>query len=119
MNILSIDLKSLGHRLCRFKPGSGYQNKKSRRRPVCDGFFLFLKLPTHRRDKTAAERGKRAGSPVSSRGSSRPGRSPASIRDGLENALHPTGAAMQTQYAGKAVLHLQCGLVLQGQRGAT
>ncbi len=40
MNMLSIDLKSLGHRLCRFKPGSGYQNKKSRCRPVCDGFFI-------------------------------------------------------------------------------
>lgn len=41
MNMLSIDLKSLGHRPCRFKPGSGYQNKKSRRRPVCGGFSFF------------------------------------------------------------------------------
>ena len=67
--------------------------------------FLFLKPPIHRRDKPAAGRGSRAG--------------PASIRDGLENALHPAGAAMQMQYAGKAVLHLQYGLVPQGQRGAT
>lgn len=40
------DLKSLGHRLCRFKPGSGYQNKKSRCRPVCDGFFRFSSSPS-------------------------------------------------------------------------
>ena len=40
------DLKSLGHRLCRFKPGSGYQNKKSRCRPVCDGFFHFSSSPS-------------------------------------------------------------------------
>ena len=44
---------------------------------------------------------------------------PASVRDGLENALDPAGAAMQMQDAGKAVLHLQYGLVPQGQRRAT
>ena len=48
MNMLSIDLKSLGHRLCRFKPGSGYQNKKSRCRPVCDGFSFSLPAPHQR-----------------------------------------------------------------------
>ena len=40
-----VNLKSLGHRLCRFKPGSGYQNKKSRCRPVCDGFSFSLPGP--------------------------------------------------------------------------
>ena len=39
------DLKSLGHRLCRFKPGSGYQNTKSRRKPVC-GFSFFSSPPS-------------------------------------------------------------------------
>lgn len=81
--------------------------------------FLFLKPPIHRRDKPAGGWGSRAGPAVSSGGSSRPERGPASIRDGLENALHPAGAAMQMQDAGKAVLHLQYGLVPQGQRGAT
>ena len=41
MKKIKRDLKSLGHRPCRFKPGSGYQNKKSRRRPVCGGFSFF------------------------------------------------------------------------------
>lgn len=112
------DLKSLGHRLCRFKPGSGYQKKKA----VADlsaAAFPFSQAPIHRRDKPAAGRGSRAGPVVSSGRSSRPERGPASIRDGLENALHPAGAAMQMQDAGKAVLHLQYGLVPQGQRGAT
>lgn len=112
------DLKSLGHRLCRFKPGSGYQKKKPSQ-TCLRRLFLFLKPPIHRRDKPAAGRGSRAGPAVSSGGSSRPERGPASIRDGLENALHPAGAAMQMQDAGKAVLHLQYGLVPQGQRGAT
>lgn len=33
------DLKSLGHRLCRFKPGSGYQKVKSGHRQSCSRFF--------------------------------------------------------------------------------
>ena len=47
MNMLSIDLKSLGHRLCRFKPGSGYQKISSGYRDnSVTAFFVsyFLQL---------------------------------------------------------------------------
>lgn len=108
------DLKSLGHRLCRFKPGSGYQNKKSRCRPVCDGFSFSLPAPHQRtRHPRPMDSPATAGSSCN-----RQEQDPASIRDGLENALYPAGTAMQMQYAGKAVLHLQYGLVPQGQHGA-
>lgn len=80
--------------------------------------FPFLKRPIPRRDKPAAGRRSRAGPAVSPGGSSRPGRGPISIRDGLENAFHPAGSTVQMQHAGKAVLHLQHGLVPQGQRRA-
>lgn len=33
------DLKSLGHRLCRFKPGSGYQKEKAATGQSCGRFF--------------------------------------------------------------------------------
>lgn len=111
------DLKSLGHRLCRFKPGSGYQNKKSRCRPVCDGFFRFSSSPSPA-GKTRSQKEKPGRPGHLTRGSPKPERVPISIRDGLENALHPAGSTMQVQHAGKAVLHLQYGLVPQGQRRA-
>lgn len=80
--------------------------------------FPFLKQPIPRREKPAAKRRSRAGPAISPGGSPRSGRGPISIRDGLENALHPAGSTMQVQHAGKAVLHLQYGLVPQGQRRA-
>lgn len=40
------DLKSLGHRLCRFKPGSGYQKEgRPSRRMSAAAFFLCSRLP--------------------------------------------------------------------------
>lgn len=42
------DLKSLGHRLCRFKPGSGYQKEKAATGQFCGRFLLFR----HRSDDT-------------------------------------------------------------------
>ena len=108
------DLKSLGHRLCRFKPGSGYQNKKAVADLSATAFpFLYLP-PTNGR---AIPRPMDSPAPAGS-SCNRQEQGPASIRDGLENAFYPAGTAMQMQYAGKAVLHLQYGLVPQGQRGA-
>ena len=41
------DLKSLGHRLCRFKPGSGYQTISSGYRFIfCSRFFCFVFFTT-------------------------------------------------------------------------
>ena len=73
MKKIKRDLKSLGHRLCRFKPGSGYQNKKSRRRPVCGGFSFFSSPPST--GGTSPQPGGEAGQARPSLPGDRPGRS--------------------------------------------
>ena len=109
------DLKSLGHRLCRFKPGSGYQDKKA----VADLSATAFRVP----QMSSSGRTYLLPRALSPSGHDAPGirqtqgRPLASIRDGLEDALHPAGAAMQMQDAGKAVPHLQHGFVPQGQSG--
>ncbi len=95
MNILSIDLKSLGHTLCRFKPGSGYQKEKA----VADlsaTAFLVPQTVLQRPDTPARPREGKTLRPRRSRDQTKQG-GPASIRNGLEDALHPASAAMQMQ----------------------
>ena len=72
MKKIKRDLKSLVHRLCRFKPGSGYQKKKPSQ-TCLRRLFLFLKPPST--GGTSPQPGGEAGQARSSLPRDRPGRS--------------------------------------------